>query len=503
MDQIPFNVDRLQEISSQHTEAVRNPFDDIVQNPFDNSAKSTYQENNSFVSMQRTLHQTIHPPTFHPNGTNNAFQNSHYAVQYSQPLNRNFTSNSVQNSVLLPSQQNCLSTNTIYDHAQDHRNTLNDGNLFIQRIESKHQMSTEASQNHSVTSKFDPYAPIKHPEPSNSYPVPLNEEKDSFPSFSLGTDQFAHSQLAMVPSISTYVSTPECPQNQSDVNNITEGDPFLYEKTAGFEMVPYSQPPTNEVSSDRGSNYVNKYSTILASIAPSDAAPLPKGENILSSGFILSRISFRTILFKKWKQSFWIQYGLHSLLVFRSHSDFDNWLNNPYCTKEQRHFLVKFSVHFVYDLHKPQVRGFQVTQARTKKYGKLYMKHFKLERWMDYGPTIAAAFASTNPNEVDELRRALISCMRNTPLEHGIRATGAVRQQPLQVPPPPRDRSLSMGSSEFGMNIRKCSTLMLTTMIFYIKADFILSFFFSLRAYSWYQYFSCICWRSLGSATSI
>ena len=47
---------------------------------------------------------------------------------------------------------------------------------------------------------------------------------------------------------------------------------------------------------------------------------------------------------------------------------------------------------------------------------------------MDYGPTIAAAFGSSDPREVDELRQAIVECMRNTPVGDGIRATGAVRQ---------------------------------------------------------------------------
>jgi hypothetical protein len=56
------------------------------------------------------------------------------------------------------------------------------------------------------------------------------------------------------------------------------------------------------------------------------------------------------------------------------------------------------------------------------------VRQFKLERWMDYGPTIAAAFGSYDPKEVDALREAIVECMRNTPLEGGVRATGAVRQ---------------------------------------------------------------------------
>jgi len=172
----------------------------------------------------------------------------------------------------------------------------------------------------------------------------------------------------------------------------------------------------------------NKYSNMLANNAPHGAAPLPKSEMVRKTGYILSRISFRTIVMKKWKQSFWVQYGPHTMLWFRSESDFDDWLNNPYHTQAQRNFLIKLAVNFAHDLYKPNVRGYQVTQCRTKSYGAKLVRQFKLERWMDYGPTIAAAFGSFDPKEVDELREALVGCMRNTPLNGGIRATGAVRE---------------------------------------------------------------------------
>lgn len=135
---------------------------------------------------------------------------------------------------------------------------------------------------------------------------------------------------------------------------------------------------------------------------------------------------------KKWKQTYWVQYGPHTMLWFRSENDFTDWLNNPYHDQTQRNFLIKLAVNFVHDLYKPNVRGYQVTQCRTKAYGNKMIRQFKLERWMDYGPTIAAAFGSYNPREVDDLREALVECMRNTPLNSGIRATGAVRQRPDQ-----------------------------------------------------------------------
>ena len=172
----------------------------------------------------------------------------------------------------------------------------------------------------------------------------------------------------------------------------------------------------------------NKYSEELAQNAPPGSSPLPKAELVRKKGFVLSRISFRTIVMKKWKQAFWVQYGPHTMLWFRSQADFDDWLNNPYHNQAQRNFLIKLAVNFVHDLYKPSVRGYQVTQCRTKAYGNKMIRQFKLERWMDYGPTIAAAFGSYNPKEVDDLREALVECMRNTPLSGGIRATGAVRQ---------------------------------------------------------------------------
>jgi len=172
----------------------------------------------------------------------------------------------------------------------------------------------------------------------------------------------------------------------------------------------------------------NPYREELARQAPPGASPLPKAELVRKKGYVLSRISFRTIVMKKWKQSYWVQYGPHTMLWFRSEADFSDWLNNPYHDQAQRNFLIKLAVNFVHDLYKPNVRGYQVTQCRTKAYGNKMVRQFKLERWMDYGPTIAAAFGSYNPKEVDALREALVECMRNTPKNSGIRATGAVRQ---------------------------------------------------------------------------
>ncbi|CAB9518120.1 expressed unknown protein [Seminavis robusta] len=198
--------------------------------------------------------------------------------------------------------------------------------------------------------------------------------------------------------------------------------------SSGYPGAP-PPPRPDETHTPTGAEARNKYSGELSQNAPMGASPLPRADMVQKTGFVLSRISFRTIVMKKWKQSFWVQYGPHTMLWFRSKHDFDDWLNNPYHTQAQRNFIIKLAVNFAHDLYKPNVRGYQVTQCRTKSYGTKLIRQFKLERWMDYGPTIAAAFGSNNPKEVDELREALVACMRNTPLNGGIRATGAVRER--------------------------------------------------------------------------
>jgi hypothetical protein len=196
----------------------------------------------------------------------------------------------------------------------------------------------------------------------------------------------------------------------------------------------------------------NPYSAALAqTVSGSKSSGLPKAELIGKKGFVLSRISFRTIVMKKWKQSFWVQYGGHTMLWFRTQGDFDDWLNNPYHTQLQRSFLIKLAINFVHDLYKPNVRGYQVTQCRTKPYGKnKVVRQFKLERWMDYGPTIAAAFGSYDPKEVDACREAIVECMKNTPLDNGIRATGAVKEHHEQQQKEEMQRHMGPGGQNGG-----------------------------------------------------
>lgn len=153
----------------------------------------------------------------------------------------------------------------------------------------------------------------------------------------------------------------------------------------------------------------------LSQHAPPGASPLPDFDLVTHSGYILSRISFRTILIKKWKQTFWVTYKGSQILFFRSSADFEDWISNPYLSQGQRDFLIKLKVDFVEDLYKNSIRGYQVTKQRLKNYNNKMLQQFKLERWMDYGPTIAAAFASPNEREVFNLRTILLELMKKMP----------------------------------------------------------------------------------------
>ena len=287
---------------------------------------------------------------------------------------------------------------------------------------------------------YDPFAPpapppvpVPAPPPPQAPAPPSTEPENPFGDFLPASPEPAPAPAPVDQKPPTEVAIVPSQERQMQQYASGYGQESQQQNSESRAMVPAPPSPAR-----------NKYSGELARRAPPGASPLPKAELVKKSGYVLSRISFRTIVMKKWKQSYWVQYGSHTMLWFRSDSDFNDWLNNPYHSQAQRNFLIKLAVNFVHDLYKPNVRGYQVTQCRVKPYGNKMVRQFKLERWMDYGPTIAAAFGSYDPKEVDGLREAIVECMRNTPLGNGIRATGAVRQAPE------RDLASSADDEEYG-----------------------------------------------------
>jgi len=297
------------------------------------------------------------------------------------------------------------------------------------------------------SASFDPFAapPPPAPAPAPVYtPAPAPQQAPGYPPAPAPAVQ---DPWAAPPPAQSYSEPP--PQQQSyqvpapapAPNDSYGQQPPSYPDNNNYGGYGGSESSRQIVPSNGNNNYDdsnyeknkqmrNPYSQHLSQqVAGSKASGLPKAELVGKKGYVLSRISFRTIVMKKWKQSFWVQYGGHTMLWFRNEQDFNDWLNNPYHTQMQRNFLIKLAINFVHDLYKPNVRGYQVTQCRTKPYGNnKVVRQFKLERWMDYGPTIAAAFGSYDSKEVDACREAIVECMKNTPLDNGIRATGAVKE---------------------------------------------------------------------------
>lgn len=142
---------------------------------------------------------------------------------------------------------------------------------------------------------------------------------------------------------------------------------------------------------------------IIAKTAPSNASPLPDPKLIAHSGRILARVSVRSIIMKKWKECFWITYGKSKVMLFRSKSDFDEWISNPYLTHRQRMFLVKLSIEFAVDFDNDiHMMGYKVTTQRMKYYNRQmqFLHQIKLEQCFDGVNVILAFFSSLEPKEV-------------------------------------------------------------------------------------------------------
>ena len=204
--------------------------------------------------------------------------------------------------------------------------------------------------------------------PTQSVPAPATGKEDDF--FGEFSNTFDKSQpeinespsrnsLSHPPSVLEPSNDDEVSQFSRSVASVTSNRPPITGKTA-FDDPKFAPKPPKPHGLENSQSLAHK--------APYGASPLPNWDLVTHSGYILSRISFRTILIKKWKQVFWISYGTSKVLFFRSKADFEDWVSNPYLTMTEREFLVKLTVDFVQDSYKPGVNGYQVTPQKLKSY---------------------------------------------------------------------------------------------------------------------------------------
>jgi len=237
---------------------------------------------------------------------------------------------------------------------------------------------------------------------------------------------YASSQPAPAPGQTTIQPTQQLPPKAyssyipSDNNALV---PTNIERDTSYQldnhqMVPYKETDLSAagpLSTTNNESKLTQMTNIISKHVPPNASPLPFLP-VHASGYILCRISFRTLLFKKWKQCYWILYGTSKLLIFRSKEDADDWRFNPYHTKTERDFLVRLCIDFLNDCKIIQnCRGYKISPMGHKSYGRRkedLLYHFKLERCMDYGPVIASCFASQDKSEIDAIRKVIIHCIK-------------------------------------------------------------------------------------------
>eukprot|EP00588_Corethron_pennatum_P010219 CAMPEP_0194275588 /NCGR_PEP_ID=MMETSP0169-20130528/8383_1 /TAXON_ID=218684 /ORGANISM="Corethron pennatum, Strain L29A3" /LENGTH=348 /DNA_ID=CAMNT_0039019083 /DNA_START=125 /DNA_END=1171 /DNA_ORIENTATION=+ len=152
---------------------------------------------------------------------------------------------------------------------------------------------------------------------------------------------------------------------------------------------------------------------------------LPDKSKVISKGLVLGRVSFMSMFRKKWRQLVWVRYTETQLLLFRNTDDYQVWITNNVITDKERNDLVKLKIDFLEECAKPEVGGFYLTETRLKHYNveKSNLYQFKLDCWISFGasigPNVAAAFASSDEQETEALRKAVLSCIKAVPGETG------------------------------------------------------------------------------------
>ena len=152
---------------------------------------------------------------------------------------------------------------------------------------------------------------------------------------------------------------------------------------------------------------------ILNTLSPDALARLPNYDKIQHSGDCLARLSLRTMLIKRWRPTFWIAFGDHQILFFRTRNDFHEWATNPYITDEHRDDLVKVHIDFKNHVRLENLLGYKVSQITAKRYRSSngFMNQFKLDKWYTYGPSVSAAVGSKNDIELRNIRRIMTAMM--------------------------------------------------------------------------------------------
>lgn len=148
-------------------------------------------------------------------------------------------------------------------------------------------------------------------------------------------------------------------------------------RTESFDLQsPNSFDEKKSVTSNSNTATSDKNPSPTEEEWPHKISPLPSDKLIHSFGPIQTRISLRSLVMKKWSPSYWMHYGPHTLLLFRSKEQMDDWRYNPYHGKKAREYLIKQKIDFYGEMSggekegKGGVLGHRILPVKRKSYGK-------------------------------------------------------------------------------------------------------------------------------------
>jgi hypothetical protein len=242
---------------------------------------------------------------------------------------------------------------------------------------------------------------------------------------------------------------------QHQRQNSTTSDDIKSSKSS-IQSVTSSSLSNQNINTTTNNNNNNNYS------------PLPNPDLIHQMGPIQTRTTLRSLLMKKWhRDTWWMHYDKHTVLIFRSKDHLDDWVQNPYHGRRERAYLVKLRVDFG-DIvggsgsgssnnnsggvaacpnyqqgstttgtsttssnhnnsgdatnnnnkdNNSRILGHRLLPMKKKCYNKNEpeMYQFKLERWTNMGVSVLAAFASEEEADVQLLYDTIVEIMSTCP----------------------------------------------------------------------------------------
>eukprot|EP00978_Attheya_sp_CCMP212_P034087 scaffold141155_cov64-Attheya_sp.AAC.3 len=154
------------------------------------------------------------------------------------------------------------------------------------------------------------------------------------------------------------------------------------------------------------------------------------------SGRILARTSGSTLLFRRWKECYWLHVEPATIVLFNSKDDMEFW------REQDEHFPIGRSLRkkmikkmkkekssgfggdreFDCEPHRPpghterKAMKYSMADVHSKSYDrkKTIIHGFKVERWTSVGTQIAGAFGSADPLETKAIRKVIRSCLKQT-----------------------------------------------------------------------------------------